>query len=192
MSGLGCTQGSSDLKESLRTQLMQRFPQREILQAGEFAFEPDQELQALTLAADGLAILPKYMLFKTRLTTGFDEYPFVDVVAAINGADGADVRILWSPTFTPGSHEFIELFNGLHLGERPERIAATKEIAGLFASLTDQGSLGPVQVEGDRYTYDLYRENISQNLLVFEFDSAGNLASIQVTPGSGRRRSTNR
>ena len=42
MSGLGCTQGSSDLKESLRTQLMQRFPQREILQAGEFAFEPEE------------------------------------------------------------------------------------------------------------------------------------------------------
>src|SRR5215510_3816773 len=150
MSGLDRTEGVADLKERLRTQLMQRFPQREIQQVDEFAFEPDQELQALTVRANDTAILPEYMLFKTRLTTAFDEYPFVDVIAAINTADHADVRILWSPTFTADSPEFFELFNGLRLGEAPKREAATKEIARLFASLTYQGSLGPVQVEGHR------------------------------------------
>ena len=53
MSGLGCTQGSSDLKESLRTQLMQRFPQREILQAGEVAFElGEPPFSRMTLAVE--------------------------------------------------------------------------------------------------------------------------------------------
>jgi hypothetical protein len=187
MSGLDCIQRASDLKDSLRTQLMQRFPQREILQAGEFAFEPDQGLQALTLTVNGASILPEYMLFKTRLTTGFDEYPFVDVIAAIHTTDHADVRILWSPTFMPDSLDFAELFYGLYWSEDSERVAATEEIAKLFAGLTYQGSLGPVRVEGDHYTYNLYRDNVSQNLLVFEFDPAGKLASIQVTPGSGRK-----
>lgn len=184
---LGCEQKENGLKEALRNQLMRRFPDKEILGEGEFAFTQEQNIEELPIDSSVAALLPNYKFFKTQLTTSYLEYTFVDVIVAINARDHADIKVLLSPTFTPESQEFFELFYGLGAKDVDERRKLSQTIARMLESITFQGSLENVEMGANRHVFNLYRQNVSQNLLTFEFDDTGSLTAIKVTKGSGVR-----
>lgn len=181
----GCERRDEGLEEVLRNQLARRFPDQEILPEGEFAFSEAQDIEELAADPVVASLLPEYRFFKTQLTTSYEEYPYVDVIAAISAQDHADVRILVSPTFTPDSPEFLELFYGLRVDDADERRRLAESIARMFASITFQGSLESMETGTDRFVFNLYRQGISQNILIFEFDDSGQLIAIRVMKGAG-------
>lgn len=182
---IGCEQEASALKETLRVQLTRRFPYKEILGEEEFAFTETQNIEELSVDSSLASLLPNYRFFKTQLTTSYLEYTFVDVIVAINARDHADIRILLSPTFTPESPEFLELFFGLRVEDVDERRKVAETIAKMFESITFQGSLESMEIEANRFVFNLYRQDVSQNILAIEYDDIGRLSAIQVMKGSG-------
>lgn len=180
-------QTGETLQEIMKAQLARRFPYKDSLGPDELAYEEGETIREADVDADLAQHLPSYKFFQTRLTTCYDQYPFVDIIAAINMDDQKEVRVLTSPVFRPDSPEFFELFYGLPAPEGPGREALIMGIARLLESITHEGSLEIMEADNNRSKVNLYREYVSQNVLIFEFDESGRLVAIRVNKGSGRR-----
>lgn len=185
MNQTGYGKTGESLKEITRAKLLRFFPYKELLGPDVFTFEEGEEIREAVVDANLAVRLPTQRFFRTRLTTSYEEYAFIDIIVAISVVDYNDVRILTAPSFRPESPEFFELFYGLKAPKGNERRILTRGIAGLLQSLTHEGSLGEMEeVEEGRSVLNLYRGSISQNLLVFEFDDSDKLVAILVKRGS--------
>jgi hypothetical protein len=171
---------SEDLREVLRNELIRRFPYKERLAESDFAYE-GRPLEAVAVANTLAAWLPYHRFYRTQLTTGYLEYTFVEIIAAINEQEYQDVRILMSPTFTPTSPEFFELFLGLSLSEAADRIGLTESIAEMLADLTFEGRVKAVSISNGRHIYNLYRQDVLEHQVIFDFVMKGVLTAVQVT-----------
>jgi hypothetical protein len=166
----------------VRAALQQRFPENDLLQPGELAFSPGEELRAITPDPALATQLPAWQFFQTRLTTSYEEYAFVQIIAAVENGNPRAVSILLAPDFDPRAAEFLSLFHGLTAEPGNDREQLSRSIARFLALVTHEGSLTLREQREDRVVFDLCRQNVRQNRLVFTFDEHGKLFRIVLEP----------
>jgi hypothetical protein len=173
-----------DFQNIVSDKLQQYFPYSEELAPGAFAFETSEPIDIVTIAPALAKRLSSWRFFKTQLTTSYEEYTFVRIIAAINTDNPDNIKILIAPDFQPHSPEFIQLFLGLQANSHEEREALARGIALLFETLTHEGYIEAIDTQEDLYCFKLYREGFNQNILAFEFNDCGELTKILVRNGS--------
>lgn len=168
-----------DFQDATRAKLQQYFPYSDELAPGAFAFETSEPIDTVSVAPALAERLPDWRFFRTQLTTSYEAYTFVKVIAAINTNDPDNIKVLIAPDFQPHSPDFLQLFLGLQANSHEEREALARGIALLFETLTHGGHIEGVDAKKNLLCFNLYREEVNQNCLSFEFDDRGKLIHIQ-------------
>ena len=171
---------SKDLREVLRNKLVEHFPYQEQLPEEAFCYE-ERPLVELAIAHKLTMWLPYYRFYRTQLTTGYEAYPFVEIIAAIHHENHHDIRLLFSPIFTPNSPAFFELFVGLRIEEREGQRQVAEAIAELLVQLLFAGKATLVSMANGRYILTLYRQNIVEYQVTVDFTEQGLLTAVRVT-----------
>ncbi len=124
---------------------------------------------------------PDTTFYASEIATPYYEYDPVEVLVSVRATQsGYDVRSILSPVFKDDSAEFVEQFHGLAAASRADKAALTKAIASLLVPITYKGSVRTPSRTSDRFSIELWHDELHWRDVVVGFTPAGAVQSVEV------------
>ena len=165
---------------AIEKHLSQRYPMKNPGASGEHQFKPGTKIIEIDTPAIRRAD-SNLRVYRTNLSTGYFEYPQVEVAVAVWMENGIlKSAECFSPTYTGESPTFIARLHGLRSKTVANREQLANEICDVFSQITHKGRIVNGRFANEEYRAELWHGKQRWRTVRVDFDSKGAISLVEL------------